>query len=250
MKKEHYKNLIKQAFSKEQLKEMNVPENEIDNYLKFQIIPIQLLKKADWNYKNNDNELSQKLLENFKRNGQLENIQVRELENDYYEVINGNHRLDVMKILNRDFIVCYNHGRISLNKAKRITIETNETKFSNNIEIFNSILDDLKIEYSLEDLNETISLDFNFLELGELEKLNIVNDKENTNWVGMPEFEKAEKDIKIVIYFNNKKDKEKLLELLNKANIKLEFTTKNEFSLTAWYPKKNMYFNTRNLKYE
>lgn len=65
----------------------------------FTDIEVSKLVKAVWNYKEEDEKQTQKLIENFKRNGQVENIQIRELDNGSYEVVNGNHRLDVMNEL-------------------------------------------------------------------------------------------------------------------------------------------------------
>ena len=53
-------------------------------------IEVSKLIKAEWNYKKENEELSKKLLANFKEYGQVENIQVRKL-GDKYEVVNGNH---------------------------------------------------------------------------------------------------------------------------------------------------------------
>lgn len=54
-------------------------------------IPVNKLKKADWNYKKDDEILLNKLINNIKKNGQIENLIVRELPDGYFEVINGNH---------------------------------------------------------------------------------------------------------------------------------------------------------------
>ena len=62
-------------------------------------VPIDKLVKADWNYKTEDDKKQEKLKENIKRNGQIENILIRELDTGYYEVVNGNHRLSVLKEL-------------------------------------------------------------------------------------------------------------------------------------------------------
>ena len=92
-------------------------------------IQISKLVKANWNYKEENEKQTDKLLNNFKRNGQIENILIRELDTGFYEVVNGNHRLDVMKILKLKKAHAYNFGKISLAEAQRIAIETNETKF-------------------------------------------------------------------------------------------------------------------------
>jgi len=118
---------------------------------KFQKIPVEKMIKAEWNYKKEDNVLSRILEGNMKRNGQIENIIVREMEDGIYEVVNGNHRYDVLKRLNEEEAVVYNLGKISLAEAKRIAIETNETKFSTNPALLAKVVDDILTEFSPED---------------------------------------------------------------------------------------------------
>jgi ParB-like chromosome segregation protein Spo0J len=46
---------------------------------------ISQLVKADWNYKVDNEALAEKLANNIKRNGQIENIIVRELDKEEYK---------------------------------------------------------------------------------------------------------------------------------------------------------------------
>lgn len=118
--------------------------------------PVEWLVKADWNYKTDSEEKSAKLRENFKRNGQIENIIIRQLDTGFYEVVNGNHRYDVMVELGLTNCHAYNLGIISEAQAKRIAIETNETRFaSDNVKLAEA-LDELVQEFSLEGLAETL----------------------------------------------------------------------------------------------
>lgn len=119
-------------------------------------IPINKLVKADWNYKLNDDELHNKLLENFKRNGQIENIIVRELDTGFFEIINGNHRLGVMKELNMKKVHCFNFGKISLTQAQRIAIEVNETRFRNDEFALGRLFKEIQEEYDMDDLLKTL----------------------------------------------------------------------------------------------
>lgn len=123
---------------------------------KYQLLPINQLVKADWNYKEEDDQLTQKLTENIKRNGQVENIVVRELETGFFEIVNGNHRYDALLLLNVADVVVYNMGKISLGQAQRIAIETNETKFLTNTAKLSGLLNDLAKEFSIEQLQETM----------------------------------------------------------------------------------------------
>lgn len=125
----------------------SMPDNEKNTFGKYKIFPIGILVKADWNYKENDEYMANKLLENIKRNGQIENCHVRLLDSGYYEIINGNHRYDGFIALGQNFVLAYDHGNISLAEAQRIAIETNETKFKANTEKLSEILNNLKLEF-------------------------------------------------------------------------------------------------------
>lgn len=119
--------------------------------------PIDTLVLADWNYKTNDEALEKKLTENLKRNGQIENIIVRELDTGYLETCNGNHRVKVMRAMGTPEVYCYNLGKISDAQARRIAIETNETKFETDNIRLAEIIKEITDEYAdLEDLSQTM----------------------------------------------------------------------------------------------
>ncbi len=126
-----------------------------DNWVQ---IPLDKLVKAEWNYKEEDEFLSERLKENIKRNGQIENIIIRELDTGYYEVVNGNHRYDVMKDLGHKEIIAYNLGKINEESAIRKAIETNETKFTVNQITYSKLLKQLNEMYPIEDLAKTIPI--------------------------------------------------------------------------------------------
>lgn len=132
----------------------------------FITIPISQLIRADWNYKYEDDMVKEKLKENIKRNGLLENLIVREVEKDKFEVINGNHRLDILKELNYKEAMCYNLGKIQDHIAKRIAVETNETKFVADPNKLSEILKELTDSIPFDDLLETLPFTS-----GELESL-------------------------------------------------------------------------------
>ena len=119
-------------------------------------INLDKLVKADWNYKEEDNKLTQKLINNIKRNGQIENLIIRELDSGYYEVVNGNHRLDVMNTLEIKEAHAYNFGKISLTQAQRIAIETNETRFSTDQVKLSELIAEMSEDFTNEDLLETL----------------------------------------------------------------------------------------------
>lgn len=127
-------------------------------------IEIKKLVKADWNYKEENQILTEKLLTNFKRNGQIESIIVRELDTGFFEVVNGNHRLDVMKMLEYKTAHCYNFGKITQLQASRVAIETNETKFATDPLKLSNLIQEITKEYTLEDIEKTMPYDIKDLE--------------------------------------------------------------------------------------
>lgn len=147
---------IKLFFTEKQLKDNGVPKEEIPYLLNYKIFPLELLVKASWNYKTDNSEKSLKLQNNIKRIGQVENIQVRGLNTGYYEVVNGNHRLDNLLELGKKFVVAFDHGKISTAEAQRIAIETNETKFEADTMKLAELIVEIQQDYDLADLEETM----------------------------------------------------------------------------------------------
>lgn len=134
-------------------------------------IDIAKLVKADWNYKEEDAEMSAKLEENLKKNGQIENIIIADNGDGTFEVVNGNHRLDLFLKLGINEPMCCNLGTIPIEERKRIAVETNETKFQNNTVRLSELLIEISQKYPQEDLEA--SLPFKKAELEAL--LNIGN---------------------------------------------------------------------------
>lgn len=129
---------------------------KLTNLKNYKLIRIEDLVKADWNYKKDEPGLVQKLVQNLKRNGQVENILVRKLETGYYEVVNGNHRYDALKELGAEHAICYDLGEISIKEAQRLAIETNETKFAVDQVELAGLIKELTEDFNLEDLEATL----------------------------------------------------------------------------------------------
>jgi len=96
-----------------------------------------------------------KLTENIRRNGQVENIIIRQL-GDKFEVVNGNHRLDSFRELKIKEVMCYNFGEITQEQAMRIAIETNETRFKSNTIKLAETIKQLTEQFNMDDLSTTM----------------------------------------------------------------------------------------------
>ena len=115
-----------------------------------------LLVKADWNYKHENEFLQERLEANIKKNGQIENLIVRQLDNGRYEVVNGNHRFSALQALGIEECQVYNLGIVDDKTAKRIAIETNESKFESNEIELSELLKEISDTTPLADMLETM----------------------------------------------------------------------------------------------
>lgn len=122
----------------------------------FVVCDIARMVKAPWNYKLDDDAKYTKLLANIKRNGQMENIIIRQLGGGTYEVVNGNHRYDAFHEAGVRTPMCFNVGKVSLAAAERIAVETNETKFDNDPIKLSEVLTTITKEFSRKELLVTM----------------------------------------------------------------------------------------------
>lgn len=118
-------------------------------------LPVESLRKAPWNYKDDDEFKAHQLAENLRRNGQLVNLIVRNLPDGLHEVIDGNHRLDAVLLNKWATVICFDLGEITEKQAKRIAIEINETRFPSNIQRLTPIIAELNAEFGKEELLKT-----------------------------------------------------------------------------------------------
>lgn len=127
-------------------------------------IKVNKLRKASWNYKGNDADLAQKLKENLKQNGQIENLIVRELGDGTFEVVNGNHRYDSLVELGIKEAMCCNMGEISDSRAKKLAVVTNETKFPVDATKLAVLIKEISEDTLIEDLVTTMPFTLDELE--------------------------------------------------------------------------------------
>jgi ParB-like chromosome segregation protein Spo0J len=126
------------------------PQHDLVDGKRFVEIQVDQLAFAPWNYKLDDEAKLAKLVNNIKVNGQVENLIVRVLPTGFYEVVNGNHRLEAFRRLGVEKVVCYNLGTVSDVAARRLAIETNETRF---------LADDLKLAMMISEIQTEVDAD-------------------------------------------------------------------------------------------
>jgi hypothetical protein len=150
---------MKRKQSRRPAKKSNQVQSKKSEFVKpenYKYIPIEDIVVEGWNYKKKDDKLQTKLENNIKKNGQIENLLVRNLGNGKYGLVNGHHRLDALISLGIDQAFIYDLGEISLELAKRIGIETNETKFESDNIALAEILSDLSTEFGKLELETTL----------------------------------------------------------------------------------------------
>ena len=132
----------------------------------FMDVAVEMLTPANWNYKTDDELKQRKLVENLKRNGQVETIIVRPLDTGFFEVVNGNHRLAAFQEIGTDVVHAFNTGKITDAAAKRLALETNETRFASDPVRMAEVVKEIAEEFTTDDLSETMP--FSQQELGNM----------------------------------------------------------------------------------
>ena len=118
-------------------------------------LPLEKLTEAPWNYKADDQRMEETLVNNLRRNGQVINLLVRELDDGTYEVVNGNHRLRALREINAASALCFDLGKITTPEAKRIAVETNEVVFTANQERLTKVLTEIVDRFGIKDIAST-----------------------------------------------------------------------------------------------
>lgn len=129
---------------------------------KIKMIPVASLRTAPWNYKKTEGPkvelMKSKLREALRKRGQIVTMAVRILDKEagIYEVVDGNHRLEVFQERDVEQAACVDLGEISQAEAELISLELNELDFEpDNVRLgilFKHILSELPIA----DLSRTI----------------------------------------------------------------------------------------------
>jgi len=97
---------------------MEIDENMVTSETKRYKAPIDRLVPADWNYKKEgDPEEKEKFKSSILDAKSAGTLAVRELENGYLEVLDGNHRLEAVTELGWTHVDVEDFGKISLARA-------------------------------------------------------------------------------------------------------------------------------------
>ena len=203
-------------------------------------LPLQVLKPAKWNYKTSNAELYKKLERNISKNGLIQNLIVRPINGGFYEVINGNHRLKVLELIESEKAMCFSMGKISLASAKLIALETNETSFSRDDGKMASLLKDITLEINEAEIFSTLSEDLENIHkvlnkpkpmsipASVTTKANVINSKPSNDYEPVPQIKENLRTIKHVVPVEVKtlydNSLEKIQRLCNAAGLQVSNT--------------------------
>jgi len=152
----------------------------LKNYV---ILPIKVLRKATWNYKQQDESKQKKLTKNIDTFGLVQNIQVRALQDGLYEVVNGNHRLDSLKELGISHVIAYNYGTITIEQAMELAVTVNETRFETDYIMLSDIVNEIIQEETSKDVLSDLSeiMPFSYYELQSLQEISSKSEEDVFN---------------------------------------------------------------------
>ena len=143
------------------------------------------------------------------------------------QVIGGNQRLKALKALG------YQTVPSSWVKVVSLSIEE-ERQFvvKDNASFGAWDWDSLLEEFGTDELSDW---GVDIPNLGDLEKVGKVNNLDDDEWVGMPEFEGKDDPLQIVVKFDSEKERK---EFADKMNIKFTYSKEGTKSWSTWYPYK------------
>ena len=128
-------------------------------------IKVSQLVKAKWNYKTDGKkEIIERLVNSATYQKSFGILAVREL-NGKYEIIDGNHRLDAIKILKKKTVRCENFGRIKLGEAVLISKQRNILWFDDDTVKFAKLFKEQMLkEFTMDELEKLLPMDREELE--------------------------------------------------------------------------------------
>jgi hypothetical protein len=101
---------------------------------KIEVLRIESLIPADWNYKNEGSEEDiTKLMESILEDSSCGVPLVRVLKKGVYEVVDGNHRLYALQRLGVEEVFCENAGKVSKTKAILMSRRRNQNWFEDDL---------------------------------------------------------------------------------------------------------------------
>ena len=187
-------------------------------------LKIKDLVPFDRNPRKNDAAVD-RVLESLKNNGYVAPIIVSEVGAPFQQhvVCVGHTRLKALKKFGAKEVDCIVHSFESEAQFIRYNIEDNKT--SEFADWNEQLLADLSAEFD-------IDLDgMGFEDFQDVDKIN--SGDENSEWVGMPEFEEGNKALKLIVSFENEEDREEFSK-----KYPFDIMKKQGNAWSTWFPYK------------
>lgn len=129
---------------KQNIPVVSAPTPKIEPTLKR--VPITALVPADWNYKvKSTPDQEERLWASIVRDKSAGVLATRVLADGKREVIDGNHRLEVLRKRGVASVIVEDFGKISQAEAVAISVRRNEQWFKNNVPALNVLLRDVVV---------------------------------------------------------------------------------------------------------
>lgn len=133
----------------------------------YKIILLEHVSLPNFNIKDMDEHNTNMLRASILRYGQTRTIQVREIGENKYEVIEGRNILKALQHLHIEQVICYNHGPIEEHKCVKIYLDCELVAGETNFLYLSTLVKKLQENYTLAQMEGIYSIK----ELTELLKL-------------------------------------------------------------------------------
>jgi len=127
-------------------------------YLK---ISVDEIIPRNWSYRVDDRISREKLKISIRDNGLLQNLIVRELPTECFEIVDGQERFEIIKEMEYEGVQCYSIGKVSSLEALKISLEANEIKILPDTVEFAKVIKRIMGKYSLSDLAKILPFNEN-----------------------------------------------------------------------------------------
>ena len=189
------------------------------NGLKIEWIETKKLKKNPKNPRVIKDEAFQKLVKSIQEFPKM--LEIRPIVIDKKNmVLGGSQRYEAVKVLEWETAPIIRADSLTKQEQERFILADN-------------------INFGEWDLQQLKEMDLDFLDnlgidLSQIESLDLVSTvNEKDEWEGMPEFEVKEDSFKIIIHFDNERDREKYAKKNN-----MQFSKKESKAWSCWWPHK------------
>lgn len=199
---------------------MDIIEEEERGY-KLESIDPQLLEPNPWNPNVVDVDGMHRIEASVDRNGIFDPIKIRQVDDGIYQILNGEHRVEIFKQRGLSKVPVLNFGYISDRKAKDISVADNDGYGSNDLAKLKPLILEIQEEtgdidflpYGLNELDDILSTvdSFNLDELG-------IDDEDDPIGADMPRSIQSHQVMRFKVPIDDAETVTRSVEAVIKAN--------------------------------